>query len=143
MSHISTGIFGALAVSLTLGAIQFASGSDLGKLRRELAPAPAQVNANAVNRAAKSDRGAIVSASADRSQTVSFRVDSLVDTSVAMRLPAIQPSSQVNSVEAKTEKASGGAMLSRTERKPTVACEPMVSVLTDVAKLLQPGRCVT
>jgi hypothetical protein len=27
--------------------------------------------------------------------------------------------------------------------KPTIACEPMVSSLTEVAKLLQPGRCVT
>jgi hypothetical protein len=25
----------------------------------------------------------------------------------------------------------------------TVACEPVVSVLTEVAKQLQPGRCVT
>jgi len=29
------------------------------------------------------------------------------------------------------------------DRKMTVACEPVVSVLTEVAKLLQPGRCVT
>ena len=28
-------------------------------------------------------------------------------------------------------------------RKTAVACEPVVSVLTEVAKLLQPGRCVT
>ena len=27
--------------------------------------------------------------------------------------------------------------------KIAVACEPPVSVLTEVAKLLQPGRCVT
>jgi hypothetical protein len=27
--------------------------------------------------------------------------------------------------------------------KATVACEPVVSVLTDIAKRLQPGRCVT
>jgi hypothetical protein len=29
------------------------------------------------------------------------------------------------------------------DRKLTVACEPVVSVLTEVAKQLQPGRCVT
>jgi hypothetical protein len=29
------------------------------------------------------------------------------------------------------------------DRKMAVACEPMVSVLTEVAKQLQPGRCVT
>jgi hypothetical protein len=27
--------------------------------------------------------------------------------------------------------------------KTAIACEPPVSVLTEVAKLLQPGRCVT
>jgi hypothetical protein len=27
--------------------------------------------------------------------------------------------------------------------KPLVACEPSVSVLTEVAKHLEPGRCVT
>jgi hypothetical protein len=29
------------------------------------------------------------------------------------------------------------------KRKLTVACEPVVSVLTEVAKQLEPGRCVT
>jgi hypothetical protein len=29
------------------------------------------------------------------------------------------------------------------DRKLRVACEPVVSTLTEVAKLLQPGRCVT
>jgi hypothetical protein len=29
------------------------------------------------------------------------------------------------------------------DRKLKVACEPVVSTLTEVAKLLQPGRCVT
>jgi hypothetical protein len=28
-------------------------------------------------------------------------------------------------------------------RKPPVGCEPMFSVLTEAAKQLQPGRCVT
>jgi hypothetical protein len=29
------------------------------------------------------------------------------------------------------------------QSKPMVACEPVVSVLTEVAHKLQPGRCVT
>jgi hypothetical protein len=29
------------------------------------------------------------------------------------------------------------------EKKMATACEPPVSVLAEVAKLLQPGRCVT
>jgi hypothetical protein len=142
MSPVSSGIFGALAVTLTFGAIQFASGSDLGSLRKELAPnspLAASADASAVNRAAKADRGLVASASAsDRSQTLSFHVGSLADTSVLVRLPAIRPAAP-----AKAERATSGPMLSRTERRPTVACEPVVSVLTDVAKLLQPGRCVT
>ena len=31
----------------------------------------------------------------------------------------------------------------QSRKKLTIACEPMVSSLTEVAKLLQPGRCVT
>jgi hypothetical protein len=29
------------------------------------------------------------------------------------------------------------------DQKAKVACEPVVSVLTDIAKRLPPGRCVT
>jgi hypothetical protein len=29
------------------------------------------------------------------------------------------------------------------DSKATAACEPVVSVLTEVAKRLQPGRCIT
>jgi hypothetical protein len=29
------------------------------------------------------------------------------------------------------------------DRKLAMACEPVVSVLTEVAKLLEPGRCIT
>ena len=31
----------------------------------------------------------------------------------------------------------------QNQSKPMVACEPVVSVLTEVAHRLQPGRCVT
>jgi hypothetical protein len=146
MSHLSNGIFGALAVSLTFGAIQFASGSDLGAFRKDLAPTAAQANSYAVNRSAKSDRGMIASAS-DRvaqtnSQTLSFRLDSLADTSVLMRLPSATPAVQANAATPKTDRASG-SLLSQGDRKSTVACEPVVSVLTDVAKRLAPGRCMT
>ena len=34
-------------------------------------------------------------------------------------------------------------LLRNQSRKPTLACEPVVSALTEVARLLQPGRCVT
>ena len=42
-----------------------------------------------------------------------------------------------------TGNAKPAPTLLKLGRKPTIACEPMVSSLTEVAKLLQPGRCVT
>lgn len=36
-----------------------------------------------------------------------------------------------------------GIAINLSGHKPTLACEPEVSVLTEVAGLLQPGRCVT
>jgi hypothetical protein len=38
---------------------------------------------------------------------------------------------------------SRAAPMNAKPQRAAVACEPPVSVLTDVAKLLQPGRCVT
>jgi hypothetical protein len=44
------------------------------------------------------------------------------------------------------QEAQNTAPTPRFSKQPvgrTVACEPVVSVLTEVAKQLQPGRCVT
>ncbi|PMV86636.1 hypothetical protein, partial [Pseudomonas sp. GW460-C8] len=65
--------------------------------------------------------------------TVSMRLNDLPGTSVLLRVPA--------SIE--TGNAKPASTLLKQGRKPTIACEPMVSSLTEVAKLLQPGRCVT
>ena len=82
------GIFGAIAVSLTFGAVQFASGRDLGSLSQgpvsQIALASAAVG---INRAAKADRAAGVSASAGQTQTISLRLEGLSDTSVLVRVP--------------------------------------------------------
>jgi hypothetical protein len=120
-----------LAVSLAFGAVQFASGSDLGNGGR----VDAAATANAVNRAAKADRIAKADRPGLPGQTVSFRLHSLSDTSVLMRLPA----ARVN-VDAVTPRPT---LRPASQRRSTVACEPVVSVLTEVAKLLEPGRCVT
>ena len=133
MSQISKGIFGALAiglVGLTCGAVQFASGHDLVGGKKVVAAAAAQ---SGVNRAAKGDRDPLA-ATARKGETIALRLDSLGDTSVLVRLPA-----------AKSEARSGQTpmpVLKSGERR-NVACEPVVSVLTEVAKQLQPGRCVT
>lgn len=137
MSHISTGILGALAVSLTLGAIQFASGSDL-RSRTDMTEATSSV----VNRTAKADRLASARSSGFQGQTLSFRVNSLPDTSVLMRLTPVRVK-----VEAISAGPLGAGAASAKpillQRKTAVACEPPVSVLTEFAKLLEPGRCVT
>jgi len=56
----------------------------------------------------------------------------LADTSVLLRIP---------SAPARTIKPP--TLLRNQSRKPTLACEPLVSALTEVARLLPPGRCVT
>ena len=129
MPRISRGILGAIAVSLTLGAIQFASGRDLSEGTQD----PAGTPTTAINRATKADRAAGVAASV-RTQTISIRPDGLSETSVLVRVPVAQ---------ATRKGASAPSLLKSGDRKMAVACEPVVSVLTEVAKLLQPGRCVT
>ncbi len=140
MSHITSGILGGAALAVLLGAIQFASGSDL---RATVVPTTAleatQVNSEAVNRAAKSDR-AEVTAVRDSSRTLSFRVDGLADTSLLLRVTPVPV--KVEKVT-RSEVASAQRGFKATLQKSAVACEPPVSVLTEVAKLLEPGRCVT
>jgi hypothetical protein len=123
------GILGAAAVSLTFGAVQFASGRDLGSLSQAPVSEVTLVSAGlGIDRTAKGDRAASVSASAGRTQTILLRLEGLSDTSVLVSVP-------VAHVARDTSFAKPG------DRK--VACEPVVSVLTEVAKQLQPGRCVT
>jgi hypothetical protein len=134
-ARISKGIFGALAVSLTIGAIQLASGHDLAGIRQNAAAAPDTV----INRAAKADRVAALTASAIPTRTISLRFDALSDTSTLVRVPLAKEARNTSPAP------SGPAPAAKKpgDRKTAVACEPVVSVLTEVAKLLQPGRCIT
>jgi hypothetical protein len=131
MSSMRKGIWSAIAVSATFGAVQFAFGHDLTSGLRAFA---ATVPEQAVNRAAKANRVRGLSASSAPTKTISIRVDRLADTSVVVRIP--RPA-QTNS----TVPAPG--LIKSEDRKATVACEPVVSILTDIAKRLPPGRCVT
>ncbi|WP_420968548.1 hypothetical protein [Bradyrhizobium sp. B120] len=131
MSKIQKGIFAALAAGLTLGAVQLASGHDLiggQQVTTQLAPE------SAVNRAAKTDRAEVPMAALP-SRTVALKVDRLPDTSVLVRVPVAREEARNHPLAAPARARPGDT------RK--VACEPVVSVLTEVAKLLQPGRCVT
>jgi len=127
MSQIRNGVFAALAVSATLGAAQLASGHDLIGRRQVAATAPEE----GVNRAAKANRD-VAKVAPGQVRTIAFRPDSLADTSVLVRVPV-----------AKEEARRPVAPVKSGKSKNAVACEPPVSVLTEVAKLLEPGRCVT
>jgi hypothetical protein len=122
-------VFGAGVVSLTLGAAQLASGHDLS------APQLSGKPDEAVNRSDKADR-AIVASPVLPTRTIAFRPGDLPDTSVLVRVPLIKVARET--VRNRLLIQSG-----QSQTKPMVACEPVVSVLTEVAHKLQPGRCVT
>jgi len=139
MPQIQQGIFGVLAVGLTIGAVQLASGHDLiGGQQVNTAMAPE----SAVNRAAKADRAAGPVAG-QQSQTIALKLDGLPDTSVLIRVPVAQVAVPQETIkgEARSRPVAPGPARPGEARK--VACEPVVSVLTEAAKLLQPGRCIT
>ena len=134
MSQTSRMLFGAAAISLTLGAIPLAAGRDLsgGVLNRSEEPAGTQ--AAGINRAAKTDRAGTAVQSNVPMQTISLKLNGLSDTSVLVRVPVAQA--------ARPGPFAPSWMKSGNDKR-AVACEPVVSVLTDVAKQLEPGRCVT
>jgi hypothetical protein len=129
MSQLATGIFGAIAISLTCGAVQFASGRDLSGV-----PQASLGVSEAINRATKADRAVVVAAAGAQTQTISLRLDGVSNTSVLVRIPVFRETRNLPSAPSVTRPGN---------RKMTVACEPVVSMLTEVAKLLQPGRCIT
>ncbi|MBI5264687.1 MAG: hypothetical protein HY852_23065 [Bradyrhizobium sp.] len=136
MSQICSAFLSAAAVSLILGAVQFASGRDLGG-----GPLIVQDHlAVTVNRAAKADRIAEPRRDAASTRTVSLRHQDLAEISVLVRVPLSQATREM---KREIKPPPPPLPSSMQKRPPTIACEPVVSVLTEVAKLLQPGRCVT
>ena len=126
-------ILAVFALSGTVGAVQLASGHDLSGLRQLASTASGED----VNRTGKADRGALRAAQ-NQTQTITIRNVSLEDTSVVVRVPVVTEAVRTRPAEpARPASSRPGAS------KTAVACEPPVSVLTEVAKLLQPGRCVT
>jgi|SRR5450759_3745917 hypothetical protein len=128
MSQISRGVVAAFAISLTLGVAQFALGRDLSE-GQDYSAAPA----TPVNRAAKADRADGVVLSGMKTRTISLQPSSLSETSVLIRIPVAQA----------TRNGPSAPLWIRSGDRKAVACEPAVSVLTEVAKRLQPGRCIT
>jgi hypothetical protein len=132
MPQIHKGFLSAVAIVATLGAAQYAFGHDLAGRWQAVSDKPGDV----VNRAGKTDRLADLKPASAPTRTVSMRLNDLADTSVLLRVPAVIETGNAKApVLLPTQK--------RSRNKPTIACEPMVSSLTEIAKLLQPGRCVT
>lgn len=86
-----------------------------------------------VNRAAKTDRGALLAGTPDMT-TVAFRPRGIDDVSVVVRLPT---GSVAKTGIGTTRPATSGT------RRPMIACEPSVSPLAAAARNLAPGRCIT
>ena len=129
MSRLTIGILGVIAVSLSVGAAQLALGRDLSGARQDQAGDVADA---AVNRAAKSDRGVALASPAD-TRTIALKLSGFSDTSFLVRIPVANGAG--NPVPPFVIKSGNPRAM--------VACEPVVSTLTDVARQLQPGRCVT
>lgn len=134
MSHTVKGILSGVAALATFGAVQLASGHDLTV---GLATLGTSGNEQ-VNHAVKGDRRAVSVIASARTRTISITVDRMPNTAILVRIPLAQ--------EARNEVRNAPPprlFIKAGERKPAVACEPTVSVLTEVAKQLQPGRCIT
>ncbi|WP_319797141.1 hypothetical protein [Nitrobacter sp.] len=135
MFQVSTGVLGALAVILPFGAMHLPPGHH--PLGRDLATRADVTAAAVINRTAKSDRGSVRSTPVE-GRTVSIRIDSLPDASIVIRIPG---DNSLVVGERGTSPRVRRAPASQARR--AIACEPVVSVLTDIARQLEPGRCVT
>jgi hypothetical protein len=138
MSRLAIGIYGAIALLLTSGVAQLALGHDLSEttlagLQNSLTDS-LTAGGHVVNRGSKADRAVGVAGSPAQTRTISVRLDSFSDTSFLVRVPVASGTGNSSPLPSSTKS---------NNRKMTLACEPVVSVLTEVAKLLQPGRCVT
>lgn len=134
----SQAFFGALAALATLGAVQIAAGEAASSptLADRFLALGEPDGAASINRTGKGDRAANVPQASEPARTVLLRVDSLADTSVLVRIPVQKEARNLAPAQPAAKPATDKA-------RKMVACEPVVSVLTEVAKLLQPGKCVT
>jgi len=136
-------ILSAIAAALSVGAVQFASEHDLtvGLL------SAASTTTNSVNRSAKADRAPALPA-IGQTKTISAHLSQFADTSFVLRIPtAPAPAEAVRNTTGTAAPSSQPVIKSegikRQDTKRPIACEPSVSILTEIAKSLQPARCVT
>ncbi len=132
-----------IAAALTVAAAPFAMGGELPAwlvrspaVATATSPAFSNHSIDVVERAGKSDRAAITRSSAP-SQTFSIQPSGMDGTSVLVRIVNQTAERQAN------EKPASQILPRGANARPRVACEPVVSMLTEVAKQLAPGRCIT
>jgi hypothetical protein len=132
MLQLPRKVYGALAIGMMLVAVPLAAGRDLAGGVLLGATASAAAPATGINREIKADRSAALIRPGVATHTISLQLNGLANTSVLVRMPV-----------AARNGSSAPSLIKSGSGKTIVACEPVVSVLTEVAKLLQPGRCVT
>jgi len=138
MTRPSLGLLTATAALAVLGGfhLEIASGRALDRR----APDDARLQtgttvATAVNRTTKGDRSEASSNTAE-ARTIIFQHPDLQSTTVALRLW-----DTANAAKIRPALKDGKAPADKP--KQAVACEGVVSALTEVAKQLEAGRCVT
>jgi hypothetical protein len=142
MTRRSLGFLTATAALAVFGSLHLEIAA--GRALDRLAPNDARlqtgttVAAKAVNRGAKGDRSEVSSNTAD-ARTIIFQHPDLLSTTVALRL--WETASAAKSRPALKDVKDGKTPADKP--KQAVACEGVVSALTEVAKQLEAGRCVT
>jgi hypothetical protein len=139
MTRRSLGFLTATAALAVFGGLhlEIASGGALDRLVPNDARLQTSTTlaATAVNRGAKGNRSEASSNTAER-RTIVFQHPGLPSTTVALRLWDTAGAAR-NRPVLKDGKAPAN------KPKQAVACEGVVSALTEVAKQLEAGRCVT
>lgn len=135
MSRVAFGILAAAAATFAFGAVHLAGATGNDRLMsdrlNDVGLSVGPTIASTVNRAAKADR-APVAVIDNRSVTMAFEIPALPDTTLIVRVPA---ENVAGTTPAKTPERSSPV-------RSATACEPSVSVLTAIAKQLQPSRCL-
>ena len=137
MSKTSEFFFAALAASATFAGVQMAASEAISQptLAERFEALAETAGATGIDRQAKTDRESGPARGVIAGRTVILPVDGLSNTSVIVRIP-MEAEKETRNVPPPAGKPSDA------KHAKMMACEPVVSALTDVAKLLQPGKCI-
>jgi hypothetical protein len=144
MTRRSIGFLAATGAFVLFGGLhlEMASGRGLDRLVPDDASlrTGTTLAAAGINRTAKSNRDAIFFLGPAEGRTITFQHPGLPSTTVAVRLWEIVGAAKGRAPALKDLKEKKAPA---DKPKQAVACEGVVSALTEVAKQLEAGRCVT